>query len=703
MLEARCLLFSPSTIIEADATPWDDFEDRQSRPLLGVDNVFNDPQYAGVRGGGYSVVILDGPIQRNHPYFGPDNNSNGIGDRIVYSYDFFKDDANVNVPAEGSYGHFNRHGMQILSAAAGYYDGPNVTDAQGNPGTLFKYQGIAPEANIIHLQVSNPSGDGGMTLTGNLSAAEEALQWVAANVSVYNISAVNMSFSARQPGRTEPGSNYSTAITDILNDELQDLHDDRVMVTASAGNQFCGFRSAQGVAYPAAEPFALAVGGTWDANWGGSQNFSCNIEPPFLPDDPTSSTDFTTNADRIMSMSQRHSTLLDIFAPGAEILGAKLVGTSQGLYGSGGGYGTSFAAPQVAGMAVLAQQLAVRETGQRLTFEQFRDLLRSTGKEIYDGDEAPFGILGPNDENDSVTNTNTYYRRADMLALANQLVAPKVSAVKIGSSSGSVAHADYTVPVRTGDQLKTVPVGSPNEIMITFTEAVDVVKGDLTVVGADSGTTYNVGTSTFNYNSTTKTAKWTFASAFPADQLVITLDDGVTDTAMTANALDGEWSNPAALSTVGSDVFPSGNGTAGGDFIFRVTILPGDVTRNNIVDLNDLNIVVNNQGLATGVWTQGEMTGDNLVNLADKNLVNGNFARNYSTWPGGGMMMMMMMSGGGEETGEAAMREALLDLYFARLANPKSDIPYAGLLGSSVLGGESWWNELLADAWERRL
>lgn len=239
--------------------------------------------------------------------------------------------------------------------------------------------------------------------------------------------------------------------------------------------------------------------------------------------------------------------------------------------------------------------------------------------------------------------------------------------------------------------------------MITFTEAVDVVKGDLTVVGADSGTTYNVGTSTFNYNSTTKTAKWTFASAFPADQLVITLDDGVTDTAMTANALDGEWSNPAALSTVGSDVFPSGNGTAGGDFIFRVTILPGDVTRNNIVDLNDLNIVVNNQGLATGVWTQGEMTGDNLVNLADKNLVNGNFARNYSTWPGGGMMMMMMMSGGGEETGEAAMREALLDLYFARLANPKSDIPYAGLLGSSVLGGESWWNELLADAWERRL
>jgi hypothetical protein len=285
----------------------------------------------------------------------------------------------------------------------------------------------------------------------------------------------------------------------------------------------------------------------------------------------------------------------------------------------------------------------------------------------------------------------------NVLALANQIVAPKVSAVKIGSSSGSVGHADYAVPVGSGDQLKTVPVGSPNEIIITFTEAVNVVKGQLSVVGAHSGTTYNVGTSTFSYNSTTKTATWTFASAFPADQLVITLDDGVTDTAVAANALDGEWSNPASLSTVSSDVFPSGNGTAGGDFTFRVTILPGDVTRNSIVDINDLNLTVNNNGLTPANWTQGEMTGDNVVNLSDKNLVSNNFGRNYTSWPGGGMMMM---SGGGGEIGEEAMRQALLDYYFARLANPKAADPYAGLLGSSVLGDEAWWDKLLGEGWE---
>jgi hypothetical protein len=156
------------------------------------------------------------------------------------------------------------------------------------------------------------------------------------------------------------------------------------------------------------------------------------------------------------------------------------------------------------------------------------------------------------------------------------------------------------------------------------------------------------------------------------------------------------------LSTGSSDVFPSGNGTAGGDFIFRVTILPGDVNRDNVVNITDLNTTVNNSGLTPANWTQGEMTGDNLVNLTDKNLVSNNFARNYTTWPGGGMFMM---SGGGGvgETGEEAMRQALLDYYFARLANPKACDPYAGLLGSSVLGDESWWDKLLGEGWEQML
>ncbi|MDZ4784129.1 MAG: hypothetical protein SGJ19_28105, partial [Planctomycetia bacterium] len=181
-------------------------------------------------------------------------------------------------------------------------------------------------------------------------------------------------------------------------------------------------------------------------------------------------------------------------------------------------------------------------------------------------------------------------------------------------------------------------MASPNQIIITFNENVLIQADHLTVSSAVSGSTYSFVGGTFNYDDNVKTATWTFNTAFPADQLVLTLDDAVTD--RYGNALDGEWANPAALSSASSDTWPSGNEVAGGDFIFRVTILPGDVNRDNVVNITDLNTTVNNSGLTPAIWTQGEMTGDNLVNLADKNLVSNNFARNFTTWPGGGMMMM---------------------------------------------------------------
>ena len=48
------------------------------------------------------------------------------------------------------------------------------------------------------------------------------------------------------------------------------------------------------------------------------------------------------------------------------------------------------------------------------------------------------------------------------------------------------------------------------------------------------------------------------------------LPDSVTDVA--GNALDGEWDN-------GTDTYNSGDGAAGGDFAFRIDILPGDVNQ----------------------------------------------------------------------------------------------------------------------------
>ena len=39
------------------------------------------------------------------------------------------------------------------------------------------------------------------------------------------------------------------------------------------------------------------------------------------------------------------------------------------------------------------------------------------------------------------------------------------------------------------------------------------------------------------------------------------------------NRLDGEWTNPTSTTATGGSVYPSGNGTAGGNFDFRFNVL----------------------------------------------------------------------------------------------------------------------------------
>jgi hypothetical protein len=60
--------------------------------------------------------------------------------------------------------------------------------------------------------------------------------------------------------------------------------------------------------------------------------------------------------------------------------------------------------------------------------------------------------------------------------------------------------------------------------------------------------------------------------------LLLALSDDVTDTA--GNRLDGEWAD-------GSSAFPSGNGSEGGGFQFRLNVLPGDVNQSEKVTLAD--------------------------------------------------------------------------------------------------------------------
>ena len=390
----------------------------ESADLIGMGTFRAEPEYVGVDGSGFAVVVLDTGIDLDHPFFGPDDDEDGVADRIVYQYDFAEDDDDASAPSGAS------HGSNVTSIAAGFQQGV--------------YSGIAPGADIIHLKVFEDDGD------GNFTFIEAALDWVVDNAATYNIAAVNMSLGNQSYHTTPTTGGFG------IDDELAALKDMDVIVVSASGNAYKNSSGDEqvGVAYPSADPNSLSVGAVWDADNGGPWVWSGQM------------TDHTTGADRIISFSQRHETMSDIFAPGGTITGADWNGGTIGMEG------TSQASPHIAGVAVLAQELAVEHLGQRLTLAEFRDLLSDTGVVINDGD----------DEDDNVVNTDLDFARVDMVALANAIVPP-------------------TVSDKTPDDSATIYSSSIN-VDVTFSEEVTGVDASDLVVSGTGGGGATVGTPT---------------------------------------------------------------------------------------------------------------------------------------------------------------------------------------------------------------
>ena len=300
--------------------------------LINLDTLNADPQFAGVDGSGYSVVVIDTGLDVDHPFFGPDADGDGIADRIVYQYDFADDDND----ASDRTGH-----------------GSHVSSIIGSEDSV--YGGIAPGVDIVHLKVFEDDG------AGYFAYVEQALQWVVANAATFNVAAVNLSVG--------DGLNWTQATGQYgLADELAAIAAQNIITVSAAGNGFASFDSHQGLSYPAADPNTISVGAVWDADRG-SQTFS------------GSGADYSTAADRITSFSQRHGEITDTFAPGALITGASEIGGVAAMRG------TSMASPFVAGAAVLAQQVAMDSLGRMLTLAEFRSLLQVSGAVITDGDD----------------------------------------------------------------------------------------------------------------------------------------------------------------------------------------------------------------------------------------------------------------------------------------------------------------------------
>lgn len=217
--------------------------------------------------------------------------------------------------------------------------------------------------------------------------------------------------------------------------------------------------------------------------------------------------------------------------------------------------------------------------------------------------------------------------------------APRVLNVTIsGSTSTHAPHSfngldDFTDADGSGQQLITVPVGNANSVEITFSEHVTNVQAShLTLTGLRYGTVPTLASGGFSYNSATHKAKWRFNAPFASEEYSISLSDAITDS--NGNQLDGEWVNPKFTSTQNSLVsrFPSGNAVAGGQFKFVFTILPGDVSFNNLVNSSDYYdyFLMFDSDPTSNTFAEADFNGDGTVNTSDEFMIFQNVNRNFT-------------------------------------------------------------------------
>jgi len=242
--------------------------------------------------------------------------------QVIGGYDFVNND---NDPMDD-----NGHGTHVSGIVASQ-----------NP----TYKGVAPGANIVANKVLDSSGSGWFS---NVAAG---VDWCIDNKDKYNIHTISMSLGdgGEYNNPSTQCDPYTVAIA------INTAFDQGIFVSVASGNE----AHLNGISYPACASNATSVGAVYDANVG-SQNWQ-----------PTCR-DGTTYADKIVCFTNRDE-ILDLLAPGCKI-------TSLSLGGGTATYcGTSMSAPMVAGVASL-----MLNANNTLTPSQIRNVLKNTGKGIYD-------------------------------------------------------------------------------------------------------------------------------------------------------------------------------------------------------------------------------------------------------------------------------------------------------------------------------
>ena len=158
-----------------------------------------------------------------------------------------------------------------------------------------------------------------------------------------------------------------------------------------------------------------------------------------------------------------------------------------------------------------------------------------------------------------------------------------------------------------------------NTISVAFNENVSINTADsaLALVGSsDLPAPAALSSATFNYNSTTHTATWTFAAPLTTDRYMLCIPSADVTDALGA-AMSGGWTN-------GSSAYPSGNATSGGNLNFEFNILKADVTQDGGVtglDGNAVRVVLLTNTTTSGYSPFADFTGAGSVTGIDGSYV----------------------------------------------------------------------------------